>query len=293
VSWLRKEPEGVKSSRRRELPEGLWTKCVGCGEILYLKNLEESLHVCPKCGHHFRISAVKYAEYLLDPGTAELFGDEVVSTDPLAFRGSKRYVDRLKAARAKTGLREAVLTFRATAGGYPVVAALMDFSFIGGSMGSAVGERIARAIRVAIDERRPLLILSASGGARMEEGILSLMQMAKISVLLARLAEERVPFVSLLTHPTTGGVAASFSSLGDVIVAEPGAQIGFAGPRVIKETVGQDLPAGFQTSEFLLQHGMVDAIVHRKDLRATLVRLLRFFHANLAADGGRPLAPSV
>jgi acetyl-CoA carboxylase carboxyl transferase subunit beta len=290
VSWLRKEPEGVKSSRRRELPEGLWTKCAGCGEILYLKNLEESLHVCPKCGHHFRISATKYAEILLDPGTAALFGDEVVSTDPLGFRGSKRYVDRLKAARAKTGLREAVLTFRAKIGGFPVVAALMDFNFIGGSMGSAVGERIARAVRVAIDERRPLVILSSSGGARMEEGILSLMQMAKISVLLARLSEERVPFLSILTHPTTGGVAASFSSLGDVILAEPGAQIGFAGPRVIRETVGQDLPPGFQTAEFLLQHGMVDAIVPRKDLRATVVRLLRFFHANLAAEGGRPLA---
>lgn len=276
MSWLRKDTTGPKSQHKREVPEGLWVKCDDCGEILYQKDLERNLHCCPKCNHHFRITARQYVEILLDDGDVDEFGNDIQSTDPLGFKDSKKYPDRIRAAMAKTGMNDALLAGTGRIDGMPVVVAFMDFSFIGGSMGSVVGEKIARAIIRARDTRRPLLILSASGGARMMEGILSLMQMAKTSALLGELRELKVPFLSILTNPTTGGVTASFASLGDVIVAEPRALIGFAGPRVIRETVNQELPPGFQTSEFLLQHGMVDRIVPRAELKGALSQLLKF-----------------
>ena len=260
-----------------EVPDGLWMKCADCGEILYFKELERNLHVCPKCNHHFRIDAPRYVEILLDPGSFREFAAGVISRDPLNFKDSKRYTDRLRDAMNTTGMGEAMLTGTGAIEGLPVVLGVMDFRFIGGSMASAVGEKIARAIKLALEERMPLILLTASGGARMMEGILSLMQMAKTSVLLARLQDARVPYVCILTDPTTGGVTASFAQLGDVILAEPGALIGFAGPRVIRETVAQELPPGFQRSEFLLEHGFLDRIVPRSELRSTLGRLLHIF----------------
>ena len=280
MTWLRKAKEGLKAQqRRRDLPDGLWVKCEECGEILYHKELERNLFTCAKCGYHFRISARAYVKLLFDEGSFHERFTEVVSTDPLRFKDSKRYADRLKKAREDTGLSEAVLCGEGTIEGTPCVAALMDFSFLGGSLASAAGERIARSILLAIETRRPLIILSASGGARMFEGILSLMQMAKTNALLARLSDARVPYISVMTHPTTGGVTASYASVGDVILAEPKALIGFAGPRVIKQTINQELPEGFQRSEFLLTKGMVDQIVHRLELRKTLAWLLRYFAA--------------
>lgn len=276
MSWLRKDATGPKTQNKREVPEGLWVKCDDCGEILYQKDLERNQHCCPKCDHHFRINARQYVQILLDDGGVEEFGNDIQSSDPLGFKDSKKYPDRIRAAMSKTRLNDAVLTGCGRIDGRQVVVAFMDFSFIGGSMGSVVGEKIARAIVRARDTRRPLFILSASGGARMMEGILSLMQMAKTSALLGELRELRIPFLSILTNPTTGGVTASFASLGDVIVAEPKALVGFAGPRVIRETVNQELPPGFQTSEFLLQHGMVDLIVPRSDLKRTLAQLVQF-----------------
>jgi acetyl-CoA carboxylase carboxyl transferase subunit beta len=252
-------------------------KCEDCGEILYFKELERNLHVCPKCNHHFRIDAPRYVDILLDPGSFREFAGGVISRDPLNFKDSKRYTDRLRDAMNATGMGEAMLTGTGAIDGLPVVLGIMDFRFIGGSMASAMGEKIARAIKLALEERMPLVLLTASGGARMMEGILSLMQMAKTSVLLARLQDARVPYICILTDPTTGGVTASFAQLGDVILAEPGALIGFAGPRVIRETVAQELPPGFQRAEFLLEHGFVDRIVPRSELRSTLSLLLRIF----------------
>ncbi len=292
MSWLKREntrPQGGGNSR--ELPDGLWVKCEGCGEILYFKELERNLHVCPKCGHHFRISARRYAEILLDPDSFDETDREVVSVDPLGFKDSKRYIDRLAEARQKTGLGDAILTGTGLLEGMPVVLGAMDFSFIGGSMASAVGEKIARAARRSLDGRAPLIIVTASGGARMMEGILSLMQMAKTSVMLARMKDERVPYIAVLTNPTTGGVTASFAQLGDVILAEPGALIGFAGPRVIRETVAQELPPGFQRAEFLLEHGFVDRITPRAELRSTVAGVLRVFADGLRGVPGRELAP--
>jgi acetyl-CoA carboxylase carboxyl transferase subunit beta len=280
MTWLRKTKEGLKpQQRRRELPDGLWSKCEECGEILYHKELERNLWTCGKCQYHFRISARSYIKILLDENSFQERFSEVVSTDPLRFRDARRYVDRIKKARESTGLTEAVLCGDGMIEGQPLVVAFMDFDFLGGSLASAAGERIARSILHAIETRHPLLILSSSGGARMFEGILSLMQMAKTNALLARLSDARVPYVSLLTHPTTGGVTASFASVGDVILAEPKALIGFAGPRVIKQTIHQELPEGFQRSEFLLQKGMLDQTVHRSEMRKTLAWLLRFFAA--------------
>jgi acetyl-CoA carboxylase carboxyl transferase subunit beta len=280
MTWLRKTKEGLKpQQRRRELPDGLWSKCEECGEILYHKELERNLWTCGKCQYHFRISARSYIKILLDENSFQERFSEVVSTDPLRFRDARRYVDRIKKARESTGLTEAVLCGDGMIEGQPLVVAFMDFDFLGGSLASAAGERIARSILHAIETRHPLLILSSSGGARMFEGILSLMQMAKTNALLARLSDARVPYISLLTHPTTGGVTASFASVGDVIIAEPKALFGFAGPRVIKLTFHQELPEGFQRSEFLLQKGMLDQIVHRSEMRKTLAWLLRFFAA--------------
>ena len=297
MSWLKRSRQGLKSvPRKRELPDGLWTKCEQCGEILYQKELERNLWICRTCQHHFRISARTYVKLLCDEDSfAELFAD-VVSVDPLRFKDQKRYPDRVKAAREKTGLNEAVLTGRARLDGHPLALAVMDFAFMGGTLGSAVGEKITRTMELALAERLPLVIVCTSGGERMQEGILSLMQMAKTSAALAALAEARVPYVAVLTNPTTAGVSASYASLGDLIVAEPKALIGFAGPRVIEQTINQELPPGFQRSEFLLDHGLLDAIVPRPQLRPLLATVLWWFRNAGAAwddavDGQREPLP--
>jgi acetyl-CoA carboxylase carboxyl transferase subunit beta len=282
MSWLKRERTGIKSrpkkETRRDVPEGLWTKCESCGEALFQTVLEENLWTCPRCDAHFRVPARTYLGYLIDPGTFDERDAGLEAGDPLEFRDAKmRYPDRLKAAQRETGMKDAALSGVATLGGKPVSVTLMDFFFMGGSMGSVVGEKVARSIERAIDERRALIVVSSTGGARMQEGILSLMQMAKTSALLARLQDARLPFVSVLTDPSTAGVLASYASLGDVIVAEPRALVGFAGARVIRQTIGEDLPPGFQRAEFVLEKGFIDRIVHRKQMREEVSRLLEFF----------------
>jgi acetyl-CoA carboxylase carboxyl transferase subunit beta len=276
MEWFRKAKTGLVSQEKKSMPEGLWTKCQSCGEIFYSKKMEELLWVCPKCNFHFRIAAQRYISILLDDGYLEEFDSNLASTDPLKFKDSKKYPDRLKAAYEASGGSEGLYSGLGKIDGIPVSFAIMDFSFIGGSMGSVVGEKIARSIERAIEKEIPLIIVSCSGGARMQEGILSLMQMAKTSGLLAALADKRLPYISVLTNPTTAGVMASYASLGDVIIAEPKALLGFAGPRVIQQTIGQELPEGFQSSEFFLEKGFLDKIVDRKDLRETITRLLRY-----------------
>jgi len=273
MSWFKK-PKQKLTSQKRELPPDIWEKCDGCGEILYSGRLAENDYVCPSCGHHFRIEAAAYADLLLDEGFEEEFDTHLRSADPLGFVDSKSYRDRIEAAVAEVGPQDAIRTGSGRIDGRHVLLGAMEFRFIGGSMGSVVGEKIRRLAGRAVDRAEPLLIVSSSGGARMQEGIYSLMQMAKTAAALEQLAEARLPYISILTHPTTGGVTASYSMLGDVILAEPGALIGFAGPRVIRETIRQDLPEGFQRSEFLLEHGMVDHIVPRGELRRTLSLLL-------------------
>lgn len=258
------------------IPEGVWTKCTACGEIIYSKKLEQLLWVCPACYFHFRIPSRKYIEILLDDGELQEHDTKLRSSDPLRFRDTKKYPDRLRDANEKTGGTEGLITGLAKLGGIPVSFSIMDFSFIGGSMGSVVGEKVARSIERAIQEDIPLIVVSCSGGARMQEGILSLLQMAKTSGLLSLLSQKRRPFISVLTNPTTAGVMASYASLGDVIIAEPRALLGFAGPRVIQQTIGQDLPPGFQSSEFFLEKGFLDKIVDRRDLRDTLIKLLLY-----------------
>jgi acetyl-CoA carboxylase carboxyl transferase subunit beta len=280
MEWFRKSKSGVVAQEKKNIPEGLWHKCDSCGEIVYSKKMEQYFWVCPSCNFHFRISARKYIALLLDDGALEEYDNNLQSTDPLKFKDSKRYSDRLKAANAKAGDSEGLLAGIGHIDGVEVSFAIMDFAYIGGSMGSVMGEKVARAIERSIDRRIPLIIVSCSGGARMQEGVLSLMQMAKTAGLLAVLAERRVPFISVLTHPTTGGVMASFAALGDVIIAEPKALLGFAGPRVIKQTIGQDLPEGFQSSEFQLAKGFIDRVVSRKDLRSTVASLLGFMWRN-------------
>jgi acetyl-CoA carboxylase carboxyl transferase subunit beta len=275
--WKKKE-EGEDAPRKKvQIAEGLWVKCDSCKEIVYRAEVDRAGRVCPRCHYPFRISARERVAAILDADSFEERDRGLTSRDPLEFKDTKRYTDRVKAARKSTGLEEAVITGLGRVGGLPVVLCVFEFGFLGGSMGSVVGEKLTRAIELAIQKRAPLLIVSASGGARMQEGILSLMQMAKTSAALNRLAEERVPYLSLLTDPTTGGVTASFAMLGDVILAEPRALIGFAGPRVIAETIRQPLPDGFQRSEFLLEHGQLDMVVERRDLRETLRRILAFF----------------
>ncbi len=275
MSWFRKEKQKLRATDRRDLPTDVFDKCPRCGEILYRARLEQNLSVCPACGHHQRIGAVGYVELLADEDSFQEQDADLRSSDPLSFTDSKPYRDRVQAAERATGRGEAVITGDAAIDGVPVSLAVMDFEFIGGSMGSVVGEKVARAGRRSLAERKPLIVVCASGGARMQEGILSLMQMAKVSAALARLGEARVPYVTVLTDPTTGGVTASFAMLGDVNVAEPKALIGFAGPRVIEQTIRQTLPDGFQRSEFLQDHGFVDMVVPRTELRATLARTLR------------------
>ncbi len=277
MAWFKRAKAGFSSEGKKSLPDGVWTKCQQCGEVLYNKELERNLSVCSKCGFHFRITCDDYINILCDQNSFFEINAHIQSVDELKFRDSEKYVDRLKKAANKTGLGEAVKTGTGNINTIPVVLAVMDFRFIGGSMGSVVGEKISRAAELALKRHFPLITVAASGGARMQESAYSLMQMAKTSARMAQLADAKLPFISILTHPTTGGVTASFAMLGDVNIAEPGALIGFAGPRVIKQTIGQDLPDGFQRAEFLLNHGFVDAIVPRKELKSTLHQLLTFF----------------
>ena len=275
MAWFRRSQGNIATAtQKREMPDGLWTKCEPCGEIIHKAELESNLFTCPKCNAHFRIGSREYIAFLLDEGSFREQDRRMRSGDPLKFADTKRYRDRIPEAIKKTGLFDAARWGTGTIEKRAVVVAAMDFAFIGGSMGSVVGEKVARAIDRAWKSRSPLIIVSSSGGARMMEGALSLMQMAKTSAKLARLAEARVPYLSILTDPTTGGVTASFSMLGDINIGEPGALIGFAGPRVIKQTIGKDLPPGFQRSEFLSEHGFLDLIVHRKEMRATVATLL-------------------
>src|SRR5437870_8032101 len=279
MPWFRKKKgkiEPVRDSERVVRTENVFVRCDECGEHLYKKELEEALQVCVHCGYHFRIGAYERLEKLFDEGYCEELDADVISTDPLEFVDSKPYPKRLKQAQNASGLPEAVITARGKGGGHRVFAGAMDMLFIGGSMGSAVGEKVTRLIEHAIKERGAVVIFAASGGARMQEGALSLMQMAKISAALAALEERHLPFISVLTDPTTGGVTARFAMLGDLILAEPKALIGFAGPRVIEQTIRQKLPKDFQRSEFLLEHGMVDAIIDRREMRPFIVKALDF-----------------
>jgi len=278
MDWFKRKKEGLKPIDRKEMPDGLWVKCDNCTEIIYKKELEKKLYVCPKCDYHFRINSQEYIKILIDQKSFKEFGQNIKSADPLKFKDSKKYSDKYAAAVKKTGLSDAVVTGYGKMDGIDVVVSIMDFTFLGGSMGSVVGEKISRAIDTALKEKKPLIILSASGGARMHEGVLSLMQLAKTSAKLALLSEVKIPYISLLTDPTTGGTTASFAMLGDIHIAEPGALIGFAGPRVIKQTIGQDLPPGFQRSEFLLEHGFIDAIIHRHELKNRIAQMLVFFN---------------
>ena len=277
MTWFKRESGELDTSGEKKIrTEGLWVKCEQCRQIIWKKDLEENLNVCPKCGKHFRIDARTRLVQLFDNGEYETFSAGLRSTDPLKFVDLKPYSDRLAKAQEETGLNDAVINARGKLNGRAVIISAMEYSFIGGSMGSVVGEMITRAVEEALERKQPLIIISASGGARMMEGLLSLMQLAKISAALARLDEARVPYISVLTDPTTGGVTASFAMLGDLNIAEPGALIGFAGPRVIEQTIRQKLPPGFQRSEFLLEHGMLDAVVSRKEMKAYIARALEF-----------------
>lgn len=272
MPWFRKDrrpKEPLERDRRTTVPEGLWVKCGGCREIVYSKEVSKNGEICPKCGHHFRIDVEARVDLLLDAGFEEV-EKGVLAVDTLGFKDQKPYADRLAEYRKRTGAEDAVRVFEGAIDGRQVVMAVMDYAFMGGSMGSVVGEKITRAAERALESKQPLIVVSASGGARMQEGVLSLMQMAKISAALARLREAAVPYISILTDPTTGGVTASFAMLGDLNIAEPGALIGFAGPRVIQQTIRQELPEGFQRSEFLLEHGFLDAVVARPELKSTL-----------------------
>ena len=285
MAWFKKvrkpiEPQAKKESR---VPEGLWVKCPSCGEVIYNKDLAATLNVCPKCAHHFRIGALERLRMLFD-GNFEEFDRELRSNDPLGFVDTKPYRKRLESTIAATGMQDAVVCAVGRIEGIEASVAAMEYTFIGGSMGVVVGEKITRAIERAIDRRLPMVIVASSGGARMMEGALSLMQMAKISGALARLDRARLPYVAVLTDPTTGGVTASFAMLGDVNIAEPKALIGFAGPRVIEQTIRQKLPEGFQRSEFLLEHGMLDMVVDRRELKGAIARVLRFALAERAAS---------
>lgn len=280
MSWFRRDDNRIEGSGGKSVrTEGLWIKCEVCEQVIFRADLEANLMVCPKCGYHFRLGARERVEMLLEPGY-ELVDLELKSTDPLDFTDLRPYKTRLSKAQAETGLNDAIVNALGLLGEHRVVLSVMEYSFIGGSMGAVVGETIARAVDRAHDARQPLLIVAASGGARMMEGIVSLMQLAKISTALARLDEAKVPFISVLTDPTTGGVTASFAMLGDLNIAEPGALIGFAGPRVIEQTIRQKLPEGFQRSEFLLSHGFLDAVVGRKELKSYLSRALDFMRAS-------------
>ncbi|MGC1106300.1 MAG: acetyl-CoA carboxylase, carboxyltransferase subunit beta [Candidatus Acidiferrales bacterium] len=280
MAWFKKEnkpTEALPNEERRVKTEGLWIKCDGCRSIIWKKDLEANWEVCPKCEHHFRLNAKRRLELLLDDGKWTELDAELTSTDPLKFVDVKPYTQRLREAQDKLGMNDAVLTVEGRLNGRPIICCAMEFAFVGGSMGAVVGERVTRAAERSAKHKRPLVIVSCSAGARMQEGVVSLMQLAKVSAALARLDEARVPYISVLTDPTTGGVTASFAMLGDLNIAEPGAMIGFAGPRVIEQTIRQKLPEGFQRAEFLVEHGFLDAIVPRKDLKSYIGRALDFF----------------
>jgi acetyl-CoA carboxylase carboxyl transferase subunit beta len=290
MAWFKKVRKPIEASPdKSRVPEGLWVKCPSCGQVIYNKDLAASLSVCTKCAYHFRLSASERVRTLFD-GDWEEHDSGLRSTDPLLFTDTKPYRLRLEASIAGTGLNDAVITATGRVGGIDCVVAAMEYGFIGGSMGVVVGEKITRAIERAIAARYPVIIVSCSGGARMMEGALSLMQMAKISAALARLDRARLPYISILTDPTTGGVTASFAMLGDVNIAEPGALIGFAGPRVIEQTIRQKLPEGFQRSEFLVEHGMLDIVVDRRELKDVVVRMLNFGGAGLTRPAAAPTA---
>src|SRR5438132_595768 len=276
MAWFKKarKPIAAAKDKSSRVPEGLWVKCAGCSQAIYHKELAITLNVCPKCGHHFRVSAVERLRTLFDDGQWTEYDRGLVSTDPLSFTDTKPYRARLDASIESTGLKDAIITASGRIDGIETSVGAMEYGFIGGSMGVVVGEKITRAIERAIDQRLPVVIVCCSGGARMMEGALSLMQMAKISGALARLDKARLPYISVLTDPTTGGVTASFAMLGDLNIGEPGALIGFAGPRVIEQTIRQKLPEGFQRSEFLLEHGFLDAVVHRKELKSFIANSL-------------------
>jgi acetyl-CoA carboxylase carboxyl transferase subunit beta len=277
MAWFRRESGDLETTgEKRVRTEGLWVKCEGCRQIIWKKDLDANLNVCPKCERHFRIDARARIDLLLDEGSFQLEDLNLSSSDPLKFVDVRAYSERLKKTQAETGLKDAIINAEGTLAGRPVMLSAMEYSFIGGSMGAVVGEVITRAIERSVAQRKPLIIVSASGGARMMEGVVSLMQMVKITAALARLDEVKVPYISVLTDPTTGGVTASYAMLGDLNIAEPGALIGFAGPRVIEQTIRQKLPEGFQRSEFLLEHGMLDAIVHRKEMKAYIARAFDF-----------------
>ena len=280
MAWFKRESGELDTSGEKKVrTEGLWVKCEGCRQIIWKKDLEENMNVCPKCEKHFRIDARTRLAQLLDDNQYESFDGNLSSTDPLKFVDLKPYSSRLRQAQKDTGLKDAIINAQGKLLGRPVVVSAMEYAFIGGSMGAVVGEAITRAVERSADTRTPLIIVSASGGARMMEGLISLMQLAKVSSALAKLDKAKVPFISLLTDPTTGGVTASFAMLGDLNIAEPGALIGFAGPRVIEQTIRQKLPPGFQRSEFLLEHGMLDAVVSRKQLKPYIARALEFMAA--------------
>ena len=281
---MKKAKRGIKTWRKKNLPDGLWEKCPSCGEILYVKELVRSMSVCPRCDYHFRIGSSDYLGLLTEDKSFIETEQGLYSTDPLDFKDSKDYRTRIKDAIKKTGMNSAILTGTATMEGIYVGIGIIDFNFLGGSMGSVVGEKIARLARLAVEKRIPLILVSASGGARMQESILSLMQMAKTSAAIAALSKAGLPYISILTNPTTGGVAASFAFQGDIIIAEPKALIGFAGPRVIRETVGEELPEGFQRSEFLLEHGMIDMIVSRRELKKRIGFMLDTLTCGAAAS---------
>lgn len=277
VEWFRRSDVKIKTIDKKEIAEGLWVKCPRCNQVIYQRELEKNQHVCRSCSHHFRMSSNNYFSLLLDDNDNEKIGENIRPVDPLRFHGSKNYSQQLEAAKEKTGLSEAVQVVLGKINGIKTVLCVMDFSFIGGSMGSVVGERISRAIDRSREEKVPLIIITSSGGARMQEGAYSLMQLAKTSSKLAKLSAAGGLFIAVLTDPTTGGTTASFAMLGDIILAEPNALIGFAGARVIKQTIGEDLPEGFQRAEFLLEKGFVDNIVHRRELKQTLSNIFDFF----------------
>lgn len=271
--WFKKTKE-AKVQKKVKIPEGLWVKCENCKEIVYRKEIDKNLKVCPKCDYHFRISAKERVKLLVDEGSFAELNPEITTSDPLRFKDSMPYPDRIKENRKKSGLNEAVISGEALVGGRPVVLAVMDFSFMGGSMGSVVGEKITRAAETALEKKLPLIIVSSSGGARMQEGIFSLIQMAKVSAAVGKLKDEGILYISVLADPTFGGVAASFAMLGDIIIAEPRSLIGFAGPRVVEQTMKQQLPENFQRAEFLLEHGLIDKVVSRVDMKSVLASLI-------------------
>ena len=278
MAWFKRESSEIQANEEKRVrTEGLWVKCEGCRQIIWKKELEDNLNVCTKCDYHFRIDSAQRLMLLLDEDSIETQDENLESTDPLNFSDTRPYKTRLEKSKSATGLKDAIINATGTIHGQPVIVSAMEYSFIGGSMGAVVGEAITRAIERACNERKPIIIVSASAGARMMEGIVSLIQMAKISAALARLDSAKIPYISVLTDPTTGGVSASYAMLGDLNIAEPGALIGFAGPRVIEQTIRQKLPEGFQRSEFLLEHGMIDAIVHRKEMKDFIAKSLKFF----------------